>query len=367
MLKPFAISLLALGVSGALAYAQAATVPPQTPLCMVGDSITWAQEGDWWRAYLIEQIPTLAFVGTHTGVLGYSHAGEGGDGTLAVLQRLPLIPDCPNYSLLIGTNDGSGNTEAEQQAAAQARADRIVKIVKGLLAKPSAKKVFLGSILPCQTDNPLRDQTNSRVNAILRPQIGALFPDGRVVWVEYEYPIRAIRNWGPIILLHPTKTGYRLIATILAQTIRDELKLGDNLAAPKPLPGAGVRIENLWQGDKTTLPVIAGWYTLSFDVKSAEAGASITLTGEGNSPARTMTQSFKIGADMVGKRITWNLMTGYVGYEYTTGVIKMTMDKCALDRILFEKKRPSGVASVYGAGSYLDTTSPISPGELVEK
>lgn len=45
----------------------------------------------------------------------------------------------------------------------------------------------------------------------------------------------------------------------------------------------------------------------------------------------------------------------------------MGLANCTLDRILLEKKRPSGEASVYGIGSYLDTTSPIRPGELVER
>ncbi|MEI6502393.1 MAG: SGNH/GDSL hydrolase family protein, partial [Armatimonadota bacterium] len=298
---------------------------------------------------------------------GYSHAGEGGNGSGQVLARLDAIPACPYYHVLIGTNDGSGKTEEEQQKLAEACASRIVKIVNGLLAKTGTQKVFLGSILPCQTDNPARDETNSKVNAVLRPQISALFPDGRVVWVEYEQPIRAIRNWGPIIQLHPTRVGYRLIATILAQTLRDELKLGNALSAPKPAAGAGVQVTNLWGEGKTAAPIIAGWYTMSFDVKSAEAGATLTLTGEGTDPKQTAVLKFTIPADSVGKRVTWNLMTGYAGYGYTAGALTLSADKCALDRILFEKQRPSSVASVYGTGSYLDATSPISVGELVQQ
>jgi lysophospholipase L1-like esterase len=360
-------SLALLLAAGAIVHAQASE-PPQVPLCMIGDSITWAQEGDYWRQYLIEQIPTLAFVGTHTATLGYSHAGEGGNSTSAVLARLEAIPACPNYHLLIGTNDGRSKDEAQQQVLAQGCADRIVKIVQGLLAKPGTQKVFLGSILPCYLpEMPERDQTNGKVNAILRPQISTLFPDGRVVWVEYEQPIRAIRNWGPIIQLHPTRTGYRLIATILAQTLRDELKLGDAIPAPKPAAGAGVRVTNLWGDGKTSEPIIAGWYTMSFDVKAAEPGASITLTGEGKDAKSTAVLKFDIPADCAGKRVTWNLMTGYAGYGYTNGVLTLSTDKCSIDRILFEKKRPSSAASVYGTGSYIDTTSPISLGELLER
>jgi lysophospholipase L1-like esterase len=357
-------SLLHLGMTASCA--QPAT-PSQIPLCMIGDSITWAWNGDYWRQYLLEQIPTLAFVGTHSAALGYSHAGEGGNTTEQVLRRLDDIPDSPFYHLLIGTNDGSDADTALRQAKAQGCADRIVMIVRGLLLKPGVQKVFLGSILPCQTDNPLRDQTNSKVNAILRPHISTLFPDGNVVWVEYEYPIRTIRNWEPLILLHPTKTGYHLLATILAQTLRAELKPGEKRAAPAPSAGAGVRVTNLFGAEKTLQPVIPGWYTMSFDVKCAEAGASITLAGEGNDPKQTAVLTFALPADSAGKRLTWNLMTGYAGYGYTTGVLTLTTDKCCLDRVLFEKKRPSGMASIYGTGSYLDTASPISPGELVER
>ena len=351
----------------ALAGRAQVTTLPQVPLCMIGDSITWAGDGDYWRHYLVEQLPTLAFVGTHTAALGYSHAGEGGNSTGAVLERLDAVPDCPYYHLLIGTNDGSHEDEARQGEMAQGCADRIVKIVQALLRKPGAQKVFLGSLLPCKTDRPSRDQTNSKVNAILRPQISTLFPDGRVVWVEYEYPIRAIRNWGPIIKLHPTKVGYRLIATILAQTLRDELKLGDTLVAPKPAGRTGVRVTNLWGQGKTAQPVVAGWYTMSFDVQSAAAGASITLTGEGKDPKHTAVLTFVIPADSAGKRVSWNLMTGYAGYGYTTGVMTLTQNMCSLERVLFEKQRPSKVASMYGTGSFLDMTSPVSPGELIEQ
>ena len=365
MLKLLAV-LVALAALTPTIWGAPVTNPPQVPLCMIGDSITWAQEGDYWRQFLVEQIPTLAFVGTHSAALGYSHAGEGGNSTYQVLGRLGAIPDCPYYHLLIGTNDGAGKDEASQQVLAQGCADRIIKIVQGLLQKPNCQKVFLGSILPCQTDNPARDATNSRVNALLRPQIHTLFPDGRVVWVEYEQPLRAIRNWGPIIQLHPTQTGYRVIATILAQTLRDELKLGDRIEKPGPVPGSGVRVTNLWGEGKTAQPIIAGWYTMSFDVKSAQPGASITLTGEGKDVRQVAHLTLQIPEGSAGKRVTWNLMTGYAGYGYTTGVLTLTADKCAVDRILFEKKRPSAAASVYAVGSYVDATSPILPGELVE-
>lgn len=355
----------------AFAAGEPATEPPQVPLCMIGDSITWAGLGDYWRQDLLELLPNLGFVGTHTAVLGYSHAGEGGNGTGQVLARLEQIPDCPYYHLLIGTNDGSGKTPEEQDKIAAGTADRIVKIVNGLLAKPSVRRVFLGSILPCETDNPFRDITNSKVNALLRPKVAELWPDGRVVWVEYETPIRAIPNWGPLILLHPTKEGYKIVAKITADAIRQELGLPAEIAAPKPLPGCGVRVTNLWQGGlegTTTAPIIAGWYSCSFDVTQVAAdGGKLTVSSENANPKLVLSKTFPVPAGSTGQRLTWHFFTEYAGYGYATSLLKLQAEGCTVDRILLEKQRPSGKASVYGTGSYLDTTSPIALGELVER
>ncbi len=123
---------------------------------------------------------------------------------------------------------------------------------------------------------------------------------------------------------------------------------------------------NLWDGDKSQ-PLIAGWYTMSFEVKTVGGnGGALELTGDGTGDQQAHLK-FTVPADASGKRLTWNLMTGYAGYGYTTGPLTMTLTDCTLDRILFEKTRPSGLASEYGTGSYLDTTSPIKPGELVER
>jgi hypothetical protein len=276
------------------------------------------------------------------------------------------IPACPNYHLLIGTNDGRSPDEVKQQALAQACADHIVEIVEGLLAKPGVEHVFVGSILPCETDDPFRDVTNRRVNTILRPRIRELFPE-KVVWIEYEQPIRALPNWGPLIRLHPTREGYQVVAKLTADALRAELGLPAEITTPTPVPGAGVRVENLWADGKTTRPVIAGWYLMSFDVQAVDAaGGALTLTGEGTDPKKTLNMTFKVPGDSAGKRLTWPVMTGYAGYQYTTGVVSLTAQGCAVERVLFEKARPSGQASAYGQGSYLDTLSPWSAGELLE-
>ena len=206
------------------------TTPAQIPLCMVGDSITWAQEGDVWRKVLLEHLPRLAFVGTHSAKLGYSHAGEGGDNVADVLARLEAIPDCPYYSVHIGTNSNNIEDATERQTRAARTAQQISDLVTGLLKKKSVKKVFLCSILPCDTKNPLRDETNSATNVFLRSKMGTSLPREKVVWVELEKPIRATKDWRPKIQLHPTPSGYRLIAKILADHLVQELDISDRAA-----------------------------------------------------------------------------------------------------------------------------------------
>ena len=339
------------------------TSPQQIPLCMIGDSITWAGKGDYWRKNLVELLPRLAFVGTHTAVLGYSHAGEGGNSTGRVLGRIKAIPDCPYYSLLIGTNDTGVKDKSKSAARAKRTAKNIQKIVLELLKKRAVKKVFLCSILPCQTNNPLRDSTNSATNVILRKEFDSVFPKNKVVWVEFEKPIRAIKNWGPKIKLHPTLEGYKIIAKIHADKIAKTLGIKDMSANAVAKTGTGVRVNNLFDEKKnsTKNPVIAGWYTLSFVVKNSSKNASITLSG-----GDTFKKIFKVAASDKAKRLSFNFFTAYEGYGYNRSIMNLKCNGCEIDKILLEKRRPSAKASVYGKGIYIDSKSKPASGELIE-
>jgi hypothetical protein len=199
-----------------------------------------------------------------------------------------------------------------------------------------------------------------------------------VVWVEYEQPIRRLDGWEPMIRLHPTPDGYHVIAKILADTIAAALGITDPTQVPVPQPGCGVRVENLWQSEpapgQTRAPVIAGWYTLSFDVLEV-TGEHPSLTAipvagqEAKTPPATATkppQPMPIPDANPGKRVALEFFTGYEGYGYTRAALQLQPARCRISRILFEKRRPSGQASVYGDGSYLDTTTPPSPGEPLE-
>ncbi|NOY82919.1 MAG: DUF4962 domain-containing protein [Kiritimatiellaeota bacterium] len=345
--------------------------PSQIPLCMIGDSITWWGEGDWWRKYLVERLPRLAFVGTHSAKFGYNHAGEGGNGTRQVLARLDAIPACPYYHLLIGTNDNNVRKAADVAARAAATADRVRRIVLGLLKKPGCEKVFLGSVLPCDTDNPLRDKTNAATNRLLRDMMrtGAL-PGGRVVWVEYEKPIRALPDWRPEIRLHPTPDGYRLLADILAKKLVDSLRLERPETRPTFAVGAGVRVDNLWTGGPggaSRIPLIAGWYTLSFRVtETSGVKPTVELHGTGERLKQPLRVVFAVPAGAAGKRVSYEFCTGAEGYGYSRSRVGMTCRGVELRDILLEKKRPGGRASAYGTSTYIDTRTPPQPGEPVQ-
>lgn len=355
------------GKSAAAGEMGQATRPAQIPLCMIGDSITWADDGDCWRKDLLAEIPALAFVGTHTAKFGYSHAGEGGNNTARVLARLDAIPDCLYYHLHIGTNNNNIKDAARMNEAAAYTAGEIVKIVNALLKKPGVKKIFLASVFPCHTDNPLRDQTNRQTNVFLRERLSS-FPKGMVAYVDYETVIRDTPGWEEIIRLHPSPEGYKLVAHVLAEALRRELGLQDVARVPKPLTNTGVAVRNLWRGDEsgqTSISVIAGWYTLSLNATEVGAGGgTITLTNA-EEVQQPLSKSFPVAAADAGKRLTFSFFTGYEGYGYTRTPLKLKLENCHAARILLEKQRPSGKASTYGEGEYVDTLTPPQPGELV--
>jgi hypothetical protein len=344
-------------------------MPDQVPLCMIGDSITWANHGDCWRQELVRRIPRLAFVGTHAGMQGYGHAGEGGNSTDQVLGRLDSVPGCAHYSLLIGTNDnGVADPALIPQGVARTVAN-IEAIVGRLLARSATRTVFLGSLLPCHSDgpefpaNPLRDRANQEVNAALRARLGGdALPAGRVAWVEYEHRLRQRADWREVIRLHPLPAGYALLADILAEAVAGHLGLAEPGAPCRPPAGAGVEVVNLVEPStgRTRAAVVAGWYTLSFTVEEVGPGGGSVAMRSGDD---LVGAPVPVAAEAAGRRLSAEVFTGYEGYGYIRSRLSCAAERCSVSRILFEKHRPSGLASGFGTGVYIDRSRPPAPGE----
>ncbi len=372
------LSIVMFAVIGALSAAPEVkdVAGKQIDLCMIGDSITWANQGDYFRKYLLERMPELAFVGTHTAQFGYSHAGEGGNATPRVLQRIDdpeRVPNCRYYHLLIGVNDSSGAKNEEQvDKVAKGTAERIVRIVNILLAKPGTEKVFLGTIFPCSPDNgdqatdelkerfKYRDMAAAATNEILRRDVPTLFPAGKVVLIEYEKPLRELPERRQIIRLHPVPEGYKVVTAITAEALKKE-----TTPAQIKAERFGVEVTNLWNAqDNCTRPLVPGWYVVSFDVKKLDS-PKLELLMESKNPEslkHPFKKTFSIKGES-GKRAEFEFMTGYEGYGYTMSALQVSAKNGEIDRIQIEKMRPSRKASIYGINTFIDAESPMNLGE----
>ena len=345
----------------------------QIELCMIGDSITGWNRGDCFRKEAIKKLPNLAFIGTHTGRFGYSHAGEGGDNVRWGLKKRindkNRVPDARYYHLLMGVNDSAG-TRKDEDIAKNARliADALKERVSVLLTRPTTEKVFLGTIFPCVHDHHpkvddamkeryrLRDLTASKVNEYLRAEIPAEFKD-KVVLVEYEKVLRARDDWQKIIRLHPTPEGYAVVGPILAEYVGKYAKPEN-----KPLKKFGVEVTNLWDQEKNTMkPILQGWYLMSFDVKEVVNGKisfKIQMVSEPQKGSKPYVKNVSIPAK-AGDRVT----VEFEGRNALVVQLEVQDLQGKMDRILVEKMRPSKKASIYGTGTYVDSTSPMSLGE----
>lgn len=340
----------------------------QIELCMLGDSITWAHEGDDWRKFLLEKLPNLAFIGTHSAKNGFSHAGEGGNTSGQLIARLDKIPSARYYHLLIGTNDNRVvRNKTELNKIAFKTYKNIIKIVKNLSARKGTEKVFLGSILPCTNGKyPFRDQTNTKTNQLLKKNFASLFPNGKVIWVEYEKPLRATKDWEKIIRLHPTLKGYQILANILEEKLKALTR-----PANKAIRGAyGVKVVNLWEGNvngSTIQAVLPGWYTLSFTVESIEHETlSFSLIASNPKPLKfVFIQKYEKNGIKNGERISFNFFTGYEGYGYSACKFLIKNLNAEIKQIMLEKLRPGKMPSIFKAGTFIDTNSPVFLGELL--
>lgn len=324
----------------------------QATICMTGDSITWAPEPSEcvWREELVRLERRLAFIGTHSDARGYSHAGEGGNGTAQLIARLASVPSASLYHLLIGTNDGCTDV-----AGATATAAAVCSILDSLLARPGCAGVLVGTLLPDPV-NAAHDAGNTLVNGILAVDVPAR---PLATLVDYNAAVRAVPGWAALFDgLHPRPAIQSVMAAATAAALA-----GMTLPLqPVPLRRPAVRIANLFDpAAGETAPLIAGWYQVSFQVLTKGSGMAWVVA---DVAAGGLGQVITVlGA---GVRVTYELMTGFEGYGYTRDAWTLTPHNCTIGSVLVEKKRPRESASSLVANNYLDETGPFSAGELIE-
>ena len=345
----------------------------QLHLCMVGDSVSWAEDGDYFRRELLELLPQLAFAGSHSALLGYAHAGEGGDSTVQLLRRLDdpeRVPPAAYYHLLIGINDCSAAKSDDQSPrTAMETAARIIEIVERLLKKQCTCKVFVGSLLPSPFDmltgeSTVRERTGALVNEYLRKLLPEHPERRRIVWIEYEQPLRReLAEWKKPENLrgaHPTAQGYKRLAVIAAPVLKEHMQP----QLPDEQRQAGVEVVNLYCAEKNcSLPLIPGWYTLSMQLAECSC-LEFKLFSLERDPEKRFEQSFQLSG-APGTRVEVNFMTGYENFGYTKAPFALEFSAGRGQDIQIEKMRPLQHASCYGRGRFVDTVSPIAPGEVL--
>ena len=177
-------------------------------LTMVGDSITWWSYGRYFRCLLAPELPGVQFVGPHTDVVGYGHAGEGGNNTQQVIDRLDKIKPSNYYFVLAGTNDW--NFWAPPKTI-----ENLKEIAKALNKKGG--QVIISTLLPRLDEH---DAHNEEVNRLLLAWNGEGC-DCKIIDLGSEF--RKLPNsqsyfWDNAV--HPNFEGYQKITEILGTDIR---------------------------------------------------------------------------------------------------------------------------------------------------
>lgn len=118
----------------------------------VGDSITWVDNGDYFRCFLRDKGLAFDFVGNHLDKFNFMHDGEGGNNTQAILNRINSIPAANAYFLLAGTNDAG--------ALPKTTVDNLMRIAGILHSKSPNAIIMVNTLLPT------KNAENSRIQQI---------------------------------------------------------------------------------------------------------------------------------------------------------------------------------------------------------
>lgn len=185
---------------------------------MVGDSITWWSAGKNFRCLLSKRMQGVSFVGPHTDAFGYGHAGEGGNKTVDVINRIDKISPSDYYIMHIGTNDwpiGDASFSFEN-----------IKAISNSLSRKGGKVLIL-TILPRLDEH---DSRNKEINKMLRDWKGR---GCNCVVVDFEDDFRSIPNPKSLYWdkgLHPNLHGYKLLSDIIAPRISAEIPEATDLS-----------------------------------------------------------------------------------------------------------------------------------------
>ena len=172
----------------------------------IGDSITWWQQGRFFRCLMRDAGLMYDFRGSHYDVFGFGHDGLGGNTSQNVLDRMNEIPVQDAYFLLIGTND---------RIEPQETVNNIIQIVLQLKEKSPCAKVYFSTLLPRNDGFNARNQS---INSLLRALPAVCDKCKLIDTGNYFY---TLPSWQSYLAdgLHPTYIGYQKIASYVTPLI----------------------------------------------------------------------------------------------------------------------------------------------------
>lgn len=179
----------------------------------VGDSITWWNDGRYFRCTLLNHGLRATFLGSRIDTFGYRHDGEGNDTSADVIARLSFIPDSENYLLMIGTNDLSKKIDT---------VNNINTIASTLAARGPRATVLVSTLLP-RFDEFASAAID--VNAKLR-EVPLICPE-QCKLVDIAAEVERLPEWRSVLLpdgIHPTRGGYEAIAPIVVDILEGHIR-----------------------------------------------------------------------------------------------------------------------------------------------
>jgi len=176
----------------------------------IGDSITWAHDGEKLRCMLDEQNIGYDFSGYYLDKYGYRHDGHGGDTTIDVLNRVGTIPKADIYSILLGVNDNRFKSPIKTYV-------NLMKIASKLYEKNKKAIIYISTLLPITKES---NKFNDEVNSLLRNGLNCQ----NCKLIDLGYYFESQPNWEKLLVdgVHPNLDGYKVIVEYLKEYLNGE-------------------------------------------------------------------------------------------------------------------------------------------------